>query len=68
MTVNESNQQNASAIVGSFEDKLRFDGAIVIIEPGDKQSCVLKSIRNELVNNKRLVYMRPVLDLENKDI
>jgi hypothetical protein len=71
LTVNEkSNQQNASAIVGSFEDKLRFDGAIVIIEPGDKQSCVsLKSIRNELVNNKTFSLYAPCAGIwENKDI
>ncbi|WP_069650784.1 class I SAM-dependent methyltransferase [Caloranaerobacter ferrireducens] len=55
--------------LSKIKDNLSEDGSIIIIEPGEKNSCIqLKNLRNEVINNKILNIFSPCVPLwEDKE-
>ncbi len=65
LTPNESgNQQVALDIIGNFKNNLLDDGSFIIIDPGERNSCIaLKRIRNEVINRKILNIFSPCIGI-----
>lgn len=55
--------------LSKIKDNLSKDGSIIIIEPGEQDSCKqLKNLRNEVINNKILNIFSPCIPLwEDKE-
>lgn len=65
LTSNESgNQQNSISIISELKNNTKSDGAFIIIEPGDKKSCMsLKKTRNEINERKILNVFSPCVGI-----
>lgn len=65
LTANEGdNQENAYLIVRKFAENLTTDGSLIIIEPGEENSCIaLKKLRNDIANAGELNVFSPCIGI-----
>lgn len=65
LNINEGeNYTNSLPIIVSLKDCLKDDGSMIVIEPGEEESCkYLKRIRNTVVNEKVLNVFSPCIGL-----
>ncbi len=54
------NHKYAVSIINHFKDRLQSDGSMVIIEPGERSTCIaLKEVRNEVLSQNNLQIFSP---------
>lgn len=67
LTANENeneNQDNGAAIINRLKYNIKNDGALIVIEPGMKKSCMaLKKIRNEIIQEGEFNIFSPCVGI-----
>ena len=68
LNVNEGeNYRNSLSILTNLKERLEKDGSLVIVEPGERTSCIaLKRMRNQVVNRQIYNVFSPCVGLWNE--